>query len=96
MLPLYERHHETLTTNAIIRSFETIYEAVHNTKPECEHLSGNWFLVNGQKRDRRWLILEVECLRQKLIVSAVSNSSSYTGDKRRAISLLNRMLSRVD
>lgn len=95
MLPLYERHHESLTITTIIKSFEATYEAVHHAKPECEYLSGNWFLVNGQKRDRRWLLLEIECLRQSLIATAVGNMPSYKGEKRRAVSQVLRLLSRM-
>jgi hypothetical protein len=95
MLPLYERQQETLTFKAIIRAYETTYVAIHSAKPECEYLSGNWFIVNGVKRDRRWLLLEVEYLRQKLIAEAVSNSTSYTGEKRKAVSQVLHILASV-
>ena len=95
MHPLYERQHETLTIADIVRSYEATYEAVHNSKPECTYLQGNWFMVNGVRRDRRWLLLEVEYLRQTLIASAVNNIASYTGEKRRAVSQVLRILAKV-
>ena len=92
MKPLYERRYESIRPTTIIDTYNMFYEAVHNAEPQCEHLGGNRYLVNGTTQDRRWLVLEIEHLRQNLIISATSGESSFDGKKRKTVS---RMLSLI-
>ena len=95
MRPLYDYDYTSLTPAAIIRRFDATYEALHGCKPECAHARGNWFIVNGVRRDRRWLLLEIEYLRQTLITSAVDRMTTYSGDRQNAVSQVLRVLAKV-
>lgn len=77
MKPLFTRNDTSLTADFLTAYYADLYNAVHGEKPRCEHLQERWFLVNGIQRDRRWLILEIELLRQRLITAGVENQKKY-------------------
>jgi hypothetical protein len=71
MTALYSGNEDTLTSRNIVASYMYAYQAIHDTHPQCEHLEGRWFLVEGVRRDRHWLVLEVERLRQEALSAAL-------------------------
>ena len=78
MSALYSGKEDTLTSRNIVDSYMYAYRAIHETLPECEHLEGRWFLVEGVRRDRYWLVLEVERLRQEALSSALDEGQHTT------------------
>jgi hypothetical protein len=92
MSALYPSKSDTLTSRNIVDAYRSAYASVHGDPPEqCEHLKGRWFIINGEERDRSWVILEVERLRQEAIIKATDNDSSSRG---RIFKML-RKLSRI-
>lgn len=71
----YIKKEETLTARNIRDSYVSAYREVHYQNPECEHIEGRWFMVQGVKRDRHWLVLEVERLRQEALSSAFDSQN---------------------
>ena len=61
---------DTVTHDTIIRSFKAAYEEITGEVPECTHVAGEKYLINGEPRNRLWLIFEIERLRQKLASNA--------------------------
>lgn len=78
MASILKRNDESLTAHHIVEFYANAYELVHGTKPTCEYTSGNWFVVNGVKRDRRWLMLEIELLHQKFITNTLDAPQATT------------------
>ena len=73
----YPSKDDTLTARNIVDSFVSAYHSVHDDKPECYAMDGGRvFVVNGIKRDRRWMVLEVERLRQEALSTAFDNSQA--------------------
>ena len=60
---------DTLTARDIAQLYVQLHDMVHGTSPECYHLEGLWFWVEGERRDRHWLILQVERLRQQIVAA---------------------------
>jgi len=92
MSTFYPKKEDTLTARNIIDSYLFAYEAIYGEKPTCEHLAGRWFMVEGVKRDRHWLVLEIERLRQEGISKALQDAGD---DSRSGILRLIRRLSRL-
>ncbi len=65
--------HETLTARNLMDSYSFAYEAIHGKKPTCQQEDGRWFMVEGVRRDRHWLILEIERLRQEALTATIDN-----------------------
>lgn len=77
MTALYSNKAETLTSRNIVDAYRSAYFSVHNAMPdECAHLNGKWFVINGVERDRGWLILEIERLRQEAIAKALEKDEN--------------------
>lgn len=76
MKPLFTRSENSLTTDFLVDYYIEVYEALHDEKPECQHVQGPYFLVNGVQRDRKWLLLEAEMLCQQLIAKKLTGDSS--------------------
>jgi hypothetical protein len=57
--------HDTLTARNLVDSYISAYDAVYGQKPNCQHEEGKFFLVNGLRRDRQWMVIEIERLRQE-------------------------------
>ncbi len=75
---MYPKKEDTLTARNIADSYIYAYQSLHNREPECEHLEGRWFLVEGIRRDRHWLVLEVERLRQEALTRALDASQNQS------------------
>jgi hypothetical protein len=69
---LFFKDPDTLTPPIIMNSYVAAYHAVYGTKPNIEHLEGHWYIVDGYKRQRYWLLLEIERLRQQALSEAMS------------------------
>lgn len=92
MSSLYPNKSDTLTSRNIVEAYRSAYLSVHGEQPDqCEHSQGRFFLINGMERDRGWVILEVERLRQEAIAKAMDDSGSSRG---RIFKML-RKLSRI-
>jgi hypothetical protein len=92
MTALYSGNEDTLTSRNIVASYVYAYQAIHECHPQCEHLEGRWFLVEGVRRDRHWLVLEVERLRQEALSAALDKDNhSSTSHIFRMIRRLSRI-----
>ena len=78
MTMLHYGKEDTLTSRNIVASYVYAYQAIHDIQPECEHLEGRWFLVDGVRRDRHWLVLEVERLRQEALTAELDKDTTST------------------
>ena len=78
MTALYPTNEDTLTSRNITDSYVYAYQSVHGIQPECDHLEGRWFIVDGVRRDRHWLVLEVERLRQEALTQAIDAGKNST------------------
>jgi hypothetical protein len=76
MAALYAPEPDTLTSRGMINSYISVYQAVHGKKPDCQDLGNSFFMINGVRHDRRWLILEIERLRQEALTSAFDTTKS--------------------
>lgn len=92
MTALYPQKEETLTSRNIVDAYMYAFHAIHGTKPECEHVEGRWFMVDGIRRDRHWLVLEVERLRQEALSNALD---AQKNDSTSNIFRMIRRLSRI-
>jgi hypothetical protein len=90
---LYPHKADTLTTRNIVDAYRSAYYSVHGQYPgECRFLKGRWFVIEGVERDRGWVVLEVERLRQEAIAKAIRDE---TPSSRRSILRVIRRLSRI-
>lgn len=69
---LFSKDPDTLTPPIIMNSYVAAYRAVYGYKPKIEQLEGHWYIVDGFKRQRYWLLLEIERLRQQALSEAMS------------------------
>ena len=81
----------TLTPTIIMNSYVAAYHAVYGTKPHIEHIEGHWYNVAGYKRQRYWLLLEIERLRQQALHAAVSEMDNPNNRVMRIIRRLARL-----
>lgn len=85
----YARDSETLTPEAIVESYTRACQMLYGTAPNCTPVGGVWYLVDDTMRDRRWLLLEVERLRQEALVAAVDEGRA--NPKASVIRLIRRL-----
>lgn len=65
--------HDTMSTRHLESSYTSAYQLAYNKFPkEFRHIGGKYYIVDGDKRDRRWLIQEVTRL-QKLAQDKANN-----------------------
>jgi hypothetical protein len=95
MSGLYPNKADTLTARNIVDAYRSAYYTLHNIMPEeCRHLQGRWFVINGIERDRGWVILEVERLRQEALALAIEHGVNGDSKARGSLFKLIRRLSR--
>jgi len=92
MTALFPKKEDTLTARNITDSYIYAYQSIYGSVPECMHLEGRWFMVDGVRRDRHWLVLEVERLRQEALSDAFADSK---GESTGHIFKMIRRLSRL-
>lgn len=92
MTALFPKKDDTLTTRNIIDAYVAAYHSVHELRPDCESIDGRWFMVQGVRRDRRWMVLEVERLRQEALSRALDDTGSSSSSN---LFKLIRRLSRI-
>ena len=85
---------DTLTARNIADSYVAAYYSVHETKPECIVVNSKPFVVNGAERDRYWIVLEIERLRQEGLMKAFDISRSANKPTNNLFKLIRR-LSRI-
>lgn len=57
--------HATLTAQNIIGAYTSAFQSVNgHSLTTCEHTGGRWFKVDGEMRDREWMIREIQRLRE--------------------------------
>ncbi len=96
MSVLYPSKSETLTAKNIVDAYRSAYYSSIGEYPDgCEHLRGRWFLIDGIERDRGWVILEVERLRQEALAKAMESQQNQETNSRSRIFKLIRRLSRL-
>lgn len=91
MSELFPQKTDTLTSRNVVDAYIAAYEAIHATKPECQFIEGRTFLVEGAKRDRHWLVLEIERLRQVALTNAMNTKLDEKSDIFRSIRRLARL-----
>jgi hypothetical protein len=93
---LYPGKADTLTSRNIVDAYRSAYFSVHGQNPlDCYHLVGRLFMIDGTERERGWLLLEIERLRQEAIATVVEqNSASASGSRGRILQMI-RKLSRI-
>ncbi len=98
MTALYPDKADTLTARNIIDAYRSAYITATDHPPaECWHSHGNTFVINGVERERAWVILEIERLRQEALAKAFepernqSNSNSARGSIFKLIRRLSRL-----
>jgi len=89
MSALYPHKADTLTAQNIVDSYRSAYYSANHRAGDCRHLHGRWFLVNGVERDRGWLLLEVERLRQETLTKVVDDDANSA--KNRVFRLIRRL-----
>ncbi|MBZ0308338.1 MAG: hypothetical protein K8I82_19895 [Anaerolineae bacterium] len=87
----FSRKDDTLTSRNIVDAYVSAYHNVFNEKPECYALDSKWFVVNGMEHDRKWMVLEVERLRQEALTKVIAESDGSTGSIFRMIRRLSRL-----
>jgi hypothetical protein len=92
MSTLFPRKEDTLTARNIRESYMYAFQTIYGRKPECEHMEGRWFMVDGIKRDRHWMVLEVERLRQEALSKALDEDQDASAS---SIFRMIRRLSRL-
>lgn len=94
MTALYSSHSETLTSRNIVDAYCSAYSTSNGQAPkECYHLNGRWFIVDGVERERGWMILEIERLRQEALVKAFEQGSGANGTRGRLFKMIRRLSS---
>jgi hypothetical protein len=92
MSALYPSKDDTLTARNIVDAYVSAYKEVNRMAPECYALDSRWFVVEGQMRDRRWMVLEVERLRQEALTAVLDNNENQSrGNILRMIRRLSRL-----
>lgn len=91
---LYPSKADTLTSRNIVDAYRSAYFSVHGQNPtDCYHLVGRMFVIDGAERERGWVLLEVERLRQEAIAATVDKNSA-SGSRGRILQMI-RKLSRI-
>lgn len=91
MTAYYPRKEETLTAKNIVDSYTSAYESVFDHAPQCAYLDRGIFWVNGIERDRRWMVLEVERLRQEALTKALSDTNLSSKPRGNLFRLIRRL-----
>ena len=94
MSSLFASKDDTLTTRNIVDAYIAAYNSVHSSRPECTSIDGRSFIVNGIQRDRRWIVLEVERLRQEALTQMFDTTQNTQKPASHLFKLL-RKLSRI-
>ena len=89
MSVLHPHKADTLTAQNIVDSYRSAYYAANSRAGDCRHSHGRWFLVNGVERERGWLLVEVERLRQETISKVVDDNADSA--KNRIFRLIRRL-----
>lgn len=76
MSSLYQRNYDTLTSRNIADSYVYAYTEIHGEQPDCQYLEGRWFMVDGVRRDRHWMVLEIERLRHEALANALDKEKN--------------------
>ena len=72
-------------------SYVHVYHSIYGKEPECYHLDNQWFIVDGFKRDRNWLALEIERLRQEALVSALDVRRQQNSSRTSILKIIRRL-----
>lgn len=92
MSALFPDKGDTLTATNIIDAYRSAYLSVNNRTPdECRYLHGRWFIINGIERDRGWVLLEIERLRQEALMKAFDTNSENHNPRMSLFKLIRRL-----
>lgn len=92
MNSLYPGKADTLTAKNIVDSFQSAYYSVHGNQPQvCEYMGRNCYNINGVVRNRAWVLLEVERLRQEALARAFDTGSNGSDSRGRIFKLIRRL-----
>jgi hypothetical protein len=61
---------DPITHETIINAFKVAYTELNGNDPECMHVGGDKYMINGETCNCLWLIFEIDRLRQELLAKA--------------------------
>jgi len=77
--------HSTLTAHNIIAAYRSAFQSVHgHDLTYCEHSGGRWFRVDGEMRDREWMIREIQRLRQLALEQEAQRAEAQEANPKRS------------
>ncbi len=75
---VYSRNPETLTAQDLVQAYRAAYFVLHDRFPaECQHVKGHWYVIEGAKRDQRWVIVETELMRQEALSQMLGSGDQH-------------------
>lgn len=88
MPSFYGNRDGSITNQDILKSYMVAYESLHKQKPaNCMILENNQFKICGVVHERRWVLLEIERLRQEALSQHLhANTTTFTARKLRRLS----------
>jgi len=79
----YGNRENSITNQEILEAYCLAYRNAHGSPPtDCEVLSQNQFRINGRVHDRRWVLLEIERLRQEALMRSIDPNTRGIRAKR--------------
>jgi hypothetical protein len=67
---------DTLTARDVAEWYVELHHVLFGARPEVYHIEELWFWVDGARRDRHWLIVQVEQMRQRIVAARQEASPS--------------------
>lgn len=89
MSVFFPKKEDTLTARNIRESYIYAYHAIYGDQPEVE-IDGRFFIVDNVRRERHWMVMEVERLRQEAISKTI-HADKETNSVMRMIRRLSRL-----
>lgn len=91
-----QNKHTTLTAQNITSAYISAFQSVTGHKlTTCEHTGGRWFRVDGEMRDREWMIREIQRLREMAVQREIdSDSANSTNTRSRLLKMIGKLSGR--
>jgi hypothetical protein len=81
-----------LTAKNIVDAYRSAFYTATGAYPaECYHVDGRWFKIDGIERDRGWVVLEVERLRQEALARAIIENDPDDSSRGPIFKLIRRL-----
>lgn len=78
-MPSYYGDREgSITNHEILETYRVTYQSVYKVPPkDCGILDNNQFQIAGKVHDRRWVLLEIERLRQEALTQLLDAKTPF-------------------